>query len=243
MSRDCYEEEEISEELIQELLLDYSGYVLDLESLSEYDRASMTHFIDRTRARQPRLHITFPLDVTNIHRTFVSKATTKDTFTGYLTWGLIASMRLHPYLSFRYINRTWYAFDDLPLFIPITSGLAGNRFVSVVLKHIAKSDWSCFSSSYRSAVEHARKNWANPFAEVLHWSNYHFIGNIPDIQFTSLIIHESGLETSRPIFYFGHRYDYKDKLFVPFAIQFHHATFDPVRISDFISDFNKILTE
>lgn len=237
-----HEAEKIKPEQIQDLLLEYSGHLLDLKSLSDYDRASMTYFTDHETTRQPRLNISFPLDVTRIHDTFEKMPKINGTFTGYLTWGLLAAMRLHPHLSWRFMNGMWYAFDDLPLFIPVATSSPGNRFVSVTLKHVAAAaNWVSFSKIYNSAIAKARQNWSNPFGDQLHWSNYHFIGNLPDIQFTSLTLHESGIETARPIFYFGRRYENQDSLFVPFAIQFHHATFDPVRISNFITDFNRIL--
>lgn len=237
------EPEKIKPEVIQNLVLEYSGHLLDLKSLSDYDRASMTYFTDHETTRQPRLNISFPLDVTRIHNTFEKMAKISDTFTGYLTWGVLAAMRLHPYLSWRFMNGRWYAFDDLPLFIPVATASPGNRFVSVILKHVAAANWLSFSKMYKSAIDEARQNWLNPFGDQLHWSNYHFIGNLPDFQFTSLTLHESGIETARPIFYFGRRYENRDSLFVPLAIQFHHATFDPVRLSNFIADFNRILTQ
>jgi chloramphenicol O-acetyltransferase len=55
------------------------------------------------------------------------------------------------------------------------------------------------------------------------------------------MIHESGIETTRPIFYFGHRYEDRGNLFVPFTVQFHHATFDPVLLEKFIADFQELL--
>ncbi len=232
----------INPELVQNLLQEYSGHLLDLKSLSDYDQASMTYFTDQKTTRQPRLSISFPLDVTRIHSTFTKMTKISGTFTGYLTWGLLATMRLHPHLSWRFMNGMWYEFDDLPLFIPVATALPGNRFVSVTLEHIMAADWASFSSIYKSAIEKARQNWSTPFGDQLHWSNYHFVGNLPQIQFTSFTLHESGIETARPIFYFGRRYENQGSLFVPFAVQFHHATFDPVRLSNFIADFHKILT-
>ena len=242
MCLDHEADREVDSELVQNLLSEYSGHLLDLKSLSDYDRASMTYFTDQKATLQPRLNISIPLEVTGIHHAFTEMTKINGTFTGYLTWGLLAAMRQHPYLSWRFMNGMWYAFDDLPLFIPVATGLPGNRFVSVTLKHIAAADWVSFSQIYTTAIEKARQNWSNPFGDQFHWSNYHFIGNLPDIQFTSLMLHESGIETARPIFYFGQRYQNQGSLFIPFTIQFHHATFDPVRLSQFIADFNRILT-
>ena len=96
---------EVDPELVQNLLSEYSGHLLDLKSLSDYDRASMTYFTDQETTRQPRLNISFPLDVTRIHNTFAKMDKINGgTFTGYLTWGLLAAMRLHPYLSWRFMN-------------------------------------------------------------------------------------------------------------------------------------------
>lgn len=226
---------------VKDLLFEYAGHVLDLNRLSDYDRASMAYFTDRRLVRQPRLHITIPLDVTSAHNAFVDRAKPGDTFTSYLTWGLLATMHHHSYLSWRYIHNVWYSFEDLPLFIPISTGIPGNRLASALLKHIATTDWESFSHMYKSAIEQSRCCWSNPFGDQLHWSVYHFIGNLPNIQFTSLMIHESGFDTARPIFYFGHRYEDRGNLFVPFTVQFHHATFDPVLLEKFIADFNELL--
>ena len=227
----------------QDILLEYNGYLLDLNELSDYDRVSMIYFTDPKLVRQPRLHITVSLDVTRAHRTFIDRAMPGDTFTGYLTWGLLAAISRHPYLSWRYIQGMWYAFEDLPLFIPVATGMPGNRLASVLLKHIVATDWESFSHRYKLAIEQSRCSWSNPFGDQLHWSIYHFIGNLPRIQFTSLMIHESGIEAARPLFYFGHRYEDKDHLFVPFTVQFHHATFDPVLLEEFIEDFHKLIAK
>jgi chloramphenicol O-acetyltransferase type A len=227
--------------MIQDLRLEYSGQVLDLNRLSDYDRASMTYFTDPKVCRQPRLHITISLNVTRAHIAFVDRAKPGDTFTDYLTWALLATIHRHSYLSWRHIHGVWYAFDDLPLFIPVATGMPGNRLDSVLLKNIAATNWESFSLRYKSAIEQSRRCWSNPFEDQLHWSVYHFIGNLPGIQFTSLMIHESGIETARPIFYFGHRYEDRGNLFVPFTVQFHHATFDPVLLEKFIADFQELL--
>lgn len=240
----CNESErKMKSELLDNLLLEYSGHALDLEKLSDYDRDSMAYFTDSKTTRQPRLHISFDFDVTSIHSAFLHKAEINDTFTGYLTWGLIAAIRLHPYLSWRYIDGAWYTFEDLPLFIPVATGLLDNRFVSVTLKHVTTADRMSFSKRYKSAIEQALCDQSKVFGDQLHWSNYHFIGNLPNLQFTGLMLHESGFETARPIFYFGRRYWKGDKYLTPLAIQFHHATFDPVRLSNFLADFNKVLTQ
>jgi chloramphenicol O-acetyltransferase len=230
-------------EVFEDMLLEYSGHVIDPNKLSNYDRASMTYFTDSKMVRQPRLHITISLDITKAHRAFLDRAKPEDTFTAYLTWGLLATIQKHPRLSWRQIDGVWYAFDNLPLFLPVTSGLKGDRLVSVLLKDITGADWDSFSSRYNSAIQEAREEalraWSDPFADQLHWSVYHVIGNLPAIQFTGLILHESGFETTRPMFYFGHRHQVQDDLFVPFAVQFHHATFDPVLLTDFLADFQK----
>lgn len=234
------DDEREKSKIVQDLLSEYSGQVLDLNRLSDYDRASMTYFTDHKIVRQPRLHITISLDVTRAHLAFVDRAKPGDTFTGYLTWALLATIHRHSYLSWRYIHGVWYAFDDLPLFIPVATGIPGNRLASVLLKHITATDWESFSHRYKLATEQSRC-WSNPFGDQLHWSVYHFIGNLPGIQFTSLMIHESWIETARPMFYFGQRYENGGNLFVPFTVQFHHATFDPVLLEKFITDFQELL--
>lgn len=234
---------EIEQESIKELLIEYDGRVLDLNRLSDYDRASMSYFTDRKLVRQPRVNITMTLDVTNAHYVFTNRAKQGDTFTGYLTWGLLTSLCIHPYFSWRYIDEVWYAFDDLPLFIPVATGLPGNRLASVLLNHVNAIDWDSFSQKYKCGIEQARHSWTNPFIDILHWSVYHIIGNLPSIRFNSLTIHESGIETARPIFYFGRRYEDGGKLFIPFTVQFHHATLDPILLDVFITDFLKSLSQ
>ncbi len=236
-------DENIEPERVRDLLYQYAGRALDLRSISDYDRASMAYFTDPKAVRKPRLNITFPLDVTGAHRAFKDMEKPGDTFTGYLTWGLLAAMRRRSHLSWRHIEGVWYAFEDLPLFIPVATGIPGRRLTSVILKHVAAADWRDFSHRYRSAVEESRSSWSNPFVDQLHWSVYHFIGNLPGIQFTSFTLHESGFETARPLFYLGQRYEEKGKLLVPFAVQFHHATLDPILLGELIADFQEMLTQ
>jgi chloramphenicol O-acetyltransferase type A len=242
MSHDSISEIEISHESIQDLLLNYKGQILDLDILSRYDQASMSYFIDRNSVRQPRVNITMALDITNAYNAFQERARKRDTFTSYLTWGLLASVRLHPHFSWRNLAGKWYAFNDLPVFIPVATGLSDNRLASVIINHVCEMDWDTFSEKYQYEIENACHGWINPFADILHWSVYYIVGNLPSIAFTSLTFHESGIETARPIFYFGRRYESQNKLFIPFAIQFHHATLDPILIDAFLADFLNLLT-
>jgi chloramphenicol O-acetyltransferase type A len=197
----------------------------------------MSYFIDKKLVKQPRVNITMTLDITDAYYAFKERANQGDTFTGYLTWGLLASLQIHPHFSWRTINGKWYAFNDLPLFIPVATGLSGNRLASVIINHVSEMDWGTFSEKYHHEIENARHGWTNPFTDVLHWSVYYIIGNLPSITFTSLTIHESGIETARPIFYLGRRYEHQSKFFIPFTIQFHHATLDPILVDAFLTDF------
>lgn len=68
------EKNEIRSEVIEDLLVEYSGHPLDLNALSNYDRAAMAYFTDSRVARQPRLHITLSLEITEAHRAFADRA-------------------------------------------------------------------------------------------------------------------------------------------------------------------------
>lgn len=88
MCLDHEADKKINPELIQNPLLDYSGCLLDLKSLSDYDRASMTYFTDQKTTRQPRLNISFPLDVTRIYYIFTKNGQNKWYFYWILDLGI-----------------------------------------------------------------------------------------------------------------------------------------------------------
>jgi len=58
------ETEKENSEVLEDLLSEYFGHPLDLNALSNYDRAAMAYFTDARVARQPRLHITLSLEIT-----------------------------------------------------------------------------------------------------------------------------------------------------------------------------------
>lgn len=245
MNRDCNcEADEEKQKTVQDLLVEYGGYPLDLDRLSDYDRAALAFFTNPDTLLRSRMHITTSLDVTAAHSAFVDLERPGDTFTGRLTWGLLAAMKRHPYASWRYVQGAWYAFDDLPLFFPVATGVPGYRLDSITLEHVAAEDWNTFSRKYRSALDRSRSCcWSMQFGDQLRWSVSHFIGNLPGIQFTCFVMPETGIETTRPIFYFGHRYEEQGRLYVPFTAQFHHATLDPVLLGELLSDFQEILVQ
>ena len=221
----------------------YDGVLLDQEALSSYEKFALTLFHNKDVIADPNLEVTVQLDITDAARVYKDRMQKSSgaTMTAYLSWCLIRAMKKHACFSFRRVGEQWYRFENLPLFFPVAVG-GKERFGEVLLEGVCRQTWPEFCKSYRDGVD-AILNMQRPYEPIPldTWHIAHFIGNLPNIQFTHLSLHRSSIHIGRPAFYFGKRYSIGDRTYIPIYIQFDHSNLDPYIVGLFLEDFEKIL--
>lgn len=228
-----------------ELLEKFGGKKLIMNEISSYEQWSLNFFHQKDIVREPNLQMTLQLDITKGISFYDEqlKSLEGSSFTAYLMWCLVESMKKHPYFRYRKIEGEWYVFDNLPVFAPIAVG-GPTRFTEIIVEDPAISPIATFFINYRSCVE-AAFNREGDFAPlpVLVWATAHFIGNLPNLKFSSFQLHSSALDSARPYFYFGKRYQEGGQTMIPLSITFDHSNLDPFVLSAFMEDFEKTLSQ
>lgn len=229
----------------EELLKQFGGKKIDMKEVSSYEQWSLDFFHQKEIVREPNLQMTLQVDITKGYQYYSSSLKKHEgaSFTAYLMWALVEAMKKHPYFRYRKIENEWYIFDNLPVFSPIAVG-GDKRFTEIIVNDPAISSVEQFFKNYRACVEYAfnREGDFSPLP-VLVWATAHFIGNLPNLQFTSFQLHSSALDSARPYFYFGKRYQQGNQSLIPLSITFDHSNLDPFVLSSFMEDFEKVLNQ
>ncbi|NLR93292.1 CatA-like O-acetyltransferase [Flammeovirga agarivorans] len=229
----------------QEILEKFGGKKIDFSKISSYEQWSLNFFHNKEIVREPNLQMTLQVDVTkgmDYYKNTLKKMQGAS-FTGFLMWALVQNMKKHPYFNYRMIEGEWYSFDNLPVFSPIAVG-GDTRFTEILVENPAFSTLEEFFVNYRKCVDRAFNKVGDGNFEPLPpivWATAHFIGNLPNLQFTGFQLHASALDSARPFFYFGKRYQQGEKWFIPLSVTFDHSNLDPFVLSAFMEDLDKII--
>ena len=116
----------------------------------------------------------------------------------------------------------------------------GERFKEVFINNATQLDWPSFCQAYRKGIE-GKGGCRYSFPSQEAWGLPHFIGNLPNIKFTSLHLHRSAVHVGRPYFYFGKREWSNGQYMVPVSITLDHANADPFLLDGLISHYRHIL--
>lgn len=249
LNRKCYEEVMIPQDHLattdlSELLERYSGTPVATEDLSRYERFALEFFHRKEIISDPNLELTVQLDITEANRIYRKHLHTIPgaSLTACLSWCVLQAMKHHPEFRYRKIEGQWYQFDNLPLFFPVAVG-SQERFNEVLLEGVCQQTLPEFCTNYRTNIDavltHQKPYDPIPFET---WHIAHFIGNLPNIQFTHLSTHRSTTSIGRPIFYFGKRYTTGEHTFAPFFIQFDHCNLDPYVVGRFLESLQEVFT-
>ncbi|MBD0404502.1 MULTISPECIES: CatA-like O-acetyltransferase [unclassified Flammeovirga] len=229
----------------EELLQKYGGRKIKMDEVSSYEQWSLDFFHQKEIVREPNLQMTLQVDITEGYQYYQENLKQYEgaSFTAYLMWTLVETMKKHPYFRYRKIEDEWYVFDNLPVFSPIAVG-GETRFTEIIVEDPAQSTIETYFKNYKKCLDYAF-NRDGDFAPlpVMVWATAHFIGNLPNLQFTSFQLHASALDSARPYFYFGKRYQQGDQLLIPLSITFDHSSLDPFVLSAFMADFEAQLKQ
>ncbi len=216
----------------------WKGKKVSEMDLGEWESWALDFFHNKDYIKDPWLQITIRLDITKARENYLSnyKSTQFASFTAFLTWKLIKAMDDHPWSRTRKINGEWYCFDNLPLFFPVAVG-GSKRFFEPVVFNSVESEWAVFCKNWREAISGENPN------KLDHglWSLSHFIGNLPNLDFTAFTLHKGVDDTARPFFYFGQRTENNGTYTIPLSINFDHANSDPFVINQLMETFKELI--
>lgn len=227
----------------EQLIRKYEGHLIDVEKISQYEKLALKFFQNKDVIRDPNLQITLQVDISNAMDYFNAELKKFEfaSFTGYLIWCTVKAMDKHPCFRYRKIEGEWYCFNNLSVFSPIAVG-GNNRFSDIQIENVAKDSLIDFMKNYKAHVNQALASQAD-FSPIhpLVWAASHFIGNLPNLQFTGMQMHSSVIDSGRPLFYFGKRYREGASWKVPLSITFDHSNIDFYILSAYMEDFNQLL--
>jgi len=98
--------------------------------------------------------------------------------------------------------------------------------------------WTGFCERYRQSVERALSG-NKPFEPIPEdiWQTGQFIGNLPNLRFTGMKVHQSAWKAGAPFFYFGKRFEREGKMLVPLYVMIDHRIADYYVLNKLIEDF------
>ena len=218
----------------------YQGRKMQPEELTSYENWALDFFHQEEFVREPYLQMTLQVDITQALATYRARFGDNEqaSFTSYLMWHLVQTSQQHHAFRYRKLSDGWYLFDNLPVFAPIAVG-GEARFSEVLLEDVAIQPLDDFFGYYRSVIKAA--TFREEFAPLPHiiWACSHFIGNLPNLQFSAFTLHMPRMNFGRPFFYFGKRYQQGNPTMIPLTIAFDHANLDPFVLSAFMEDFER----
>src|SRR5581483_3165131 len=175
------------------ILKQFDGIEVDLSALGAYEKWALSFFHDAAKAPNPELTFTLQLDITKAMATYKKHyELSKDaSFSAFLIWKLVQTLRGHECFNYRLIEGKWYLLRNPPVFIPVATGKK-DRFREVFFENVAHLPWKDFSKIYRKEVKAALSGKAHEAGiketETIFLMSLK-VGNLPNIQFTSLTLH------------------------------------------------------
>lgn len=228
---------------MKKLFTKFKASPLKRDELSGYESWAMGFF--HQACINPNISMTIQLDITNAEKIYQNKfiQTSGASLTAFLIWNLIRSIRRFPCLSWRKVDGQWHNFDNLPLFMPIATGKT-ERFKDVLLMDIVDLPFAQFCDSYRHGVDEALNTTKHytPIDE-LTWNICYFIGNLPNLQFSSLSFQVTKEFYGKCFFYFGRRYKSNDRTLLPMHITSDHSNTDGYIWDQLIDTYSKLILE
>ena len=216
----------------------YEPQLIDAKTKQGWLEWSLDFFTDPNVLQVPCLDITIQLDVTNFYTAYSARKIPGETFFAFLLWHLAQTLAAHPSFNMRFVENQWYILKNPPIVVPVAVG-GKERFWEVTLENVSKISYEEFVHQYRLKIDQAR----NCQGSRLGFQDFclaHFMGNLPNLQFTGLTLHWVRHEMlGQTFFYFGRRYDQENRLLIPLATKLHHSCADPFVLDLLLRDFNK----
>ncbi|NKC15160.1 MAG: hypothetical protein GKR94_24105 [Gammaproteobacteria bacterium] len=218
----------------------YQGVKLTRNEISQYQHWARSYFHNEAYVVNPYLSMTLTLELDRDRRVYEASFQHEPgaSFQGYLVWNLVKALRQEWTFSTRVIEGNWYLFNNLPVHMPLAVG-GDLRFKDVILENVISMDWKTFSQCYRQAIDTPTNEIGT--LDQLVWAISIFIGNLPNLNFTSFQIHRGTVKTGRPLFYFGQRQQDDSRYSAPLSISFDHANADPYVLDRLLRNYHRLL--
>lgn len=207
------------------------------EIAGDYQTWALDFFTNPGLVSNPYIDITVQLDISIASSIWQEKlANGKGTLTAWLMWNLLQSLKEFPCFQWRYINGQWFEVKNPPLFCPIAVNRA-DRFVNLILENPFKLAWANFAETWDTLKQQIQLDGTFQTSDTSAFGFSQFIGNLPNLHFTSLTLHQPA-HFCQPFFYFGARRNNEPKVMVmPLAAKFHHSSCDPYIFDLLLQDY------
>lgn len=227
----------------QELIERYQGTPVVIDGHGPYQEFALSYFHDSNEIMDPMLSLTMDFDLTEADQNYRRHFAQVDgaTFTAYLYWRLLQTLKAHPMWAYRRLAGAWYHFHNLPLFFPMATGTR-NTYANLLLENVVDSTWEAFVQRYAAAIaavkaEPERDFPVDPHTYTIAW----FFGNLPGLRFTAMELHRPKAWTARPVFYFGRRDHGENGIHCPLHVAMDHGNADPHRLEGLLADYSQLL--
>ncbi|MBP0020395.1 MAG: hypothetical protein J7647_22935 [Cyanobacteria bacterium SBLK] len=207
------------------------------EQIGDYQSWALDYFTNPTLAPVPYIDITVQLDISSAVKTWQENLSrSKGTLTAWLIWNLLQSLKEFSCFQWRYINNQWFEVQNPPLFSPIAVARA-DRFVNLVLEHPFKMTWQEFAGTWVDLKQRIQLEGSFKTQDTSAFGFSQFIGNLPNLNFTSLTLHQPA-SFCQNFFYFGARHcDPLDITLMPLAAKIHHSSCDPYMLDLLLKNY------
>ncbi|MBS0287507.1 MAG: hypothetical protein JSR17_09435 [Proteobacteria bacterium] len=227
----------VSDLVLQKTLKVFQGTPLEKANLNAYHLHGFGVFANPTYVSDPRIQFTTQLDITDIYQNYLShyKLTERITFATFVKWIALKAM-LHTPFTWRQINSYWFEFTNLPLLV--TMRFKNNRELALyVLENVSQSTWEQFCSIQEDYKAGKLPNVIKEVLELPTHSIAYQILNVHLPKMTSYNVTTRAIYAHQPFIVFSDRYELDKKLYLPFYLNYSHATLTPEDAEEFINQF------
>ncbi|MGD9591088.1 MAG: hypothetical protein AB7V32_01040 [Candidatus Berkiella sp.] len=227
----------LTPEILQKTLYTFQGEALDTQRITSFHKFSFYVFANPAYISDPRIQFTAQLDITALYQNYLEKykVSEKITFATFVKWLAIKTMNNTPFL-WRQINGLWYQFNNLPL--EVTMRTKKRRELELyVLENVSNATWEQFCQYHEDYKNGKYPDLLSAVTDLpIHWTAYQIL-NVHLPKMTSYNTTERVYYAHQPWIVFSDRYEQNGKLYLPFYMNYSHATLTPEDVEDFIKNF------
>ncbi len=229
----------VSESALEKTLQQFQGAPLDLKKLTDYHRIGFGPFANPSYALDPRIQFTAQLDINDIYENYKThyKSSASVTFTTFVKWIVIKAMQHTPF-TWRQINGNWYDFSNLPLLITMRTK-KDRELSGFILENVAQSNWQTFCQYHDDFKEGKLKDIIHEQLELpVRYLGYQIL-NVHVPRMTSYNVTTKAVYAHQPFIVISDRYLLEKKLYLPFYVNYSHATLTPEDAEILLNQFQQ----
>lgn len=227
----------VSPEILQLLLTQFQGKLVDKSSITSYHEVGFGVFTNPVYISDPRIQFTAQIPITDVLANYEAnyKTSNKITFATFVKWLVIKSMQNTPFI-WRQINGNWYEFANLPM--AVTMRTKKQRQLKLFnIEDVSQSSWETFclkQEEYKAGK--LQDVMTVDVGLPIHWIAYQMI-NVHLPRMTSYNITTRTFYAHQPWIVFSDRYEQEGNKYLPFYLNYSHATLTPEDAELLINQF------